>query len=297
MFNNNFNNGMFNNIPQGTGYTYNGMQPNNVVKFNNALTNEEIQRLMQKENQFSLQVTETESLRAFCLHRTPDGTGDTLVEDDKTGECRCYICNYVFRPLSPDTSMEMLKDSVDNVLDILQTIKLFYIDMPVEVAREYYMIIPLIEKIPRLFEYACKNYAQHTNINPYYYNNRNMSTMNLFNAVMSGVNGMAMQYQPQQQMNMQYQQPNMNMNVQQMYPQQQFMSNGLGYYPTNNVDPNMQAQPGAYQAASTGYQYTPTQAAQQLPMQQPVVTPSAPTAETVATTDGKDVQVTTTFKA
>lgn len=304
MFDNN-NAGMYG-IPQGTGYNYNGMQPNQMgAKIPNTLTNEEIAKLMQKENQFTLQVTETEKLRAICTHRTQDGMGDTIVED-QAGECRCYICNYAFRPLAPDTSIEVLEESIANVIDILQTIKLLYINMPPEAAREYFMIIPLIEKIPKLFEYACKDYAKHANFNSYSYNNRNMSTMNLFNMVMGGgFNNMGMpQYNPQQQMGNVYPQagmmgnPAMNpaaYNMQGGYPQ----SNGFGF--VGNGDPNANMQMGGYQPATNNYQYNPTQQAAQATQVAPVTAPAIPgataPAETTATTDGKDVNVTSTFKA
>lgn len=306
MFENNNNMGMYNNgIPQGTGYNFMGMQPQQVnAKINNALTNEEIQKLMQKENQFTLQVTETEHLRAICTHRTPDGLNDTIVEEPD-GTCRCYICGYVFNPLDPNTSPEVLNDSVANMIDILQTIKLLYINMPAEVAREYYNIIPLIEKVPKLFEYACKDYAKHANVNAYNYNARNMSTMNLFNMVMGGMNNMGMpQYQPQQQMMGGYaqQQPYYGANVSGMYPQQNMMTNGFGY--NSNVPMNNGAPTGGYQPATNGYQYTPTQpvtpAQSQTPVniQNPPAVPGTTAAtETTATTDGKDVNVTSTFKA
>lgn len=304
MFNNgNF--GMMNNIPQGTGYNFNGMQPQQMVKVNNVLSAEEIQRLMQKENQFTLNVTETEALRAKCSHRTPDGTADTITEDPATGICECYICHYRFKPLDPNTSVEVLQESVDNIIDILQTIKLLYINMSPEAQAEFFMIIPLIEKIPKLFEFACKDYSKHANFNAYSYNNRNMSTMNLFNAVMGSFAGAGMpMYQPQQMNG--YQQPMMGGAApQQFYMGQQqpmmnpamgqpMMTNGFGYMGTQPV-----ADQTAYQPATNGYSYQPQQQTQQ-PVQ-PVTAPAIPgtttPAETAATTDGKEVNVTSTFKA
>jgi hypothetical protein len=185
-------------VPQGTGAWYNGnSNPNISPKQPNNLSQEEIQKLLQKENQFSLQITEMEKLRGICNHRRADGMGDALVEDPVTGVCRCQICGYEFKPIDAQTSQEDLSNSVANVLDILQTIKLLYINMPKEAGREYWQIIPLIEKIPKLFEYAVKDYSKYEQFNPYSYNQRNMNTMNLFNMLAGALNGMP-QGQPQQ---------------------------------------------------------------------------------------------------
>jgi hypothetical protein len=288
------NNGYGFGVPQGTGYQFNGYQPQQVPKHENWLSQEEIQKLVQKENGFSLQITETDRLRAGCNHRRQDGYGDAIVEDND-GVCRCQICGYEFRPIDVQTSKEELNDAVTSIVDILQTIKLLYIDMPADPAREFYQIIPLIEKIPKLFEYAAKDWLQHEQFNPYGYNSRNMNGMNLFNAVvgmLNGVGGQPNMGQPmnngfQQQPNM-YQQPMGNMYQQ---PQPGFNpayaapgSNGFGY---------MGQQPmgmGGYQPQQAGFQFNPQQAGQ-------IVPAGATTPESTATADGKTVDVKADFKA
>lgn len=297
MFNNNYSNngfggGMYG-VPQGTGYQYN---PGNQAapKQMNNLSQEEIQKLVQKENQFSLQITETEKLRAICNHRRADGMGDALVEDPVSGICRCQICGYEFKPADTALTEEDLKDICANVLDILQTIKLLYINMPVEAAREYYQIIPLIEKIPKLFEYAVKDYAKYEQYNPYSYNNRNMSTMNLFNMLSGALNGMPFGGQQAQPQGQQFagapqggmpQQPNMGYNP---------MMGGMPPYgmpqqPMQGMPSNgfVMGAPG-YAPQTNGFQYNPNQAAPANVQQ----------AENVqATTDGQTVDVKAEFKA
>lgn len=173
-------------FPQGTGYQFMG-GPQMPTKINNFLSNEEIDKLIKKENQFSLQLTETEVLRGKCNHRSADGLHDTLVEDPATGISRCSICGYEFRPLPIQTSVESIQESCDTILDILQTIKLIYVSLPIEAA-EFFQLIPLIEKIPKLFEYAVKDYAKHERVDQYMYNNRNMSTLNLFQMLCGTMN-------------------------------------------------------------------------------------------------------------
>lgn len=278
---------MFGGVPgglQGTGYQFNGMQPQQVPPMKNNLTQEEIQKLIQKENQFSLVVTETEKLRAICNHKWPemrDGKWDALVETD-TG-CKCMICGYEFDPIDIGTTNDSLLEAVKNILDILQTIKLLYLDMPTEVAREFYVIIPLIEKIPKLFEIACKSYSKYDNTNGYGFNNKNMNTMQMYNMLVGLLNTPGAPMPGQQ-----WGQPQMNPNpaMGMGYPYGAPMGQPMPWGASNGFV----AQPG-YTPMTQGFQYDPQ--AQSQFMNAPAATP----APAVASTDGKTVTVDTTFKA
>ena len=278
--NNGFYNGM--GFPQGSGYVYNGM-PTAPQKINNVLTNEEIEKLVKKENQFSLQLTETEVLRAKCNHRMADGLKDAITEDPITGICKCGICGYEFRPIDAQVSPETIQESVDTILDFLHTIKLLYIGMPTEAAAEYFQIMPLIEKIPKLFEYAVKDYTKHENINPWGYSHNNMSTLNLFQMLCGGGMGMAQQPYAAPQMDPNAQAaPQFNYNQPQMAPGYAMPYGGM---PTNGFGYNygMPQQPG-YMPQTNGFQYNPAPAAA------PQATPAAEAAPAATT-------VTETFKA
>ena len=284
---------------QGQGMQYNpGFQQH---RLHNVLTPDEIAELMKTNNQFSLAITEKDKKRAVCNHQKADGTGDALVEDINTGKVSCAICGYTFKPLDAyGTNPEMLNAAVEDILDVLQTIKLIYFDLDGTVAREYFQIIPLIEKIPTLFDIAAKNYAKHESVMPWGNNNRNMSTMQAFAMLSSMLNGAApnpaMYQQPQQAAAFNpafgaapnpamYQQP-MNMGNGFGYPG---AGAPMGYTPQTNgfqtvygqVDPNQQAQPqGMPQPAPA-------------PMN---TAPGAPEAAT-ATTDGATKTVAASFKA
>ena len=207
----------------GTGYHYDPKRTPQPEQRRNVLTQDEIQKLIKKEGGLSLQLTETDVLRAACNHRTADGSHDTLREDED-GRVVCEICQYRFLPLDAKTTTnEEIQSWVDNIIDTLQTIKLLYINMPDEVSREYFQIIPLIEKMPKLFEFAAKNYMRHNSMNPYGYNDRNMNAINIFQMLAGG--GAQMWNNPQ--------------------PQQYPNTNGFGYSPqtsgysyTPNVTPN-----------------------------------------------------------
>lgn len=265
-------------IPQGTGFQYTGGQPQ-AQKINNVLTAEEIQRLVQKENQLSLQLTEKEVLRAKCNHRRADGLDDAITEDPVTGISRCAICGYEFRPVEDWTSPEIIQESVQNVLDILQTIKIIYTTMPPEVAAEYFQIIPLIEKIPELFKYAVKDYTKRAQYDPYTYNNKNMGIMNLFNMLCGTMNQPA--YNPQMDPNLAAQ-PQFNG----AYAQPQFNpAFGAPQY----------AAPGYGMPMSNGFGYAPQTANYQFPGQ-PTPAPQAAPA-TAPAADAATTTTTETFKA
>ena len=253
------NNGMMNNgMPMMGGYAYQGMgQP--MQKFNNALTPEQIKKLQQKGQQFSLAITEEEMLRGICNHRNAEGTADTLVFDPLTGEARCTICGYKFKPIEADASPDQIKEDVERIVDILQTIKLMYIDLPADAAKEFFPIIPLVEKVPQLFEFAAKNMTKHESYN-WQYNNKNMGAINMFNNLQN-IFGAGMMPQANVQQPMGWGQP--------MAPNYPVANNGFGYpgasMPGAMPNPAM----NGYAPQTAGFQYVPG------------ATPTAPATPTV----------------
>lgn len=295
---------------QGTGYQY---QSYGQPVYKQWLTNDELQSMIQKGgDQFSLQITEDEKNRAICNHRTADGTKDVIVPDGDDGTCRCLFCGYKFRPVSEHMTKEDIQAIVDQFVDVLQTIKVFYINFPRDAAREFFQIIPLAEKVPQLFEYAVKDYMNHANYDPYHYNARNMNSFAMFNSIIGGgvpnsntpnpyAQQMGYQAQPQQGQaapgfNAAYQNPG---------------TTGFGYYGQGPMAGY--GQPAGYQPNTMGYQFTPNgQAAPQQVFGQPqpqqayqqTQQPTQATqngsstvpVQSTATTDGKTVDVKQTFK-
>lgn len=268
------NNGFAGFAPMGSGFQYNGMsQP--ITKRSNILSADEIAQLMRKENQFSLALTETEKLRAACSHQKADGSGDSLIENED-GTTSCTICGYTFKPLDAHmTTKEDIESAVAIVIDMLQTVKLIWIDMDGPVGREYFQIIPLLEKLPQVFDIAVKNYSKHEGMMPWSNANRNMSTMQAFAMLNSMLNGggAAQYYGAPQQMNFAQapQQPQYQPNFQmygQVPTQPQPMTNGFGYV----------GQGPMYQPQTNGYQTVYGQVPPQQP-QAPVNPAPAPATE------------------
>lgn len=286
--------------------TYGGMQFNPQagaqqyqVKRGSTLSQEEYARLVKNSNPFSLALTETEVLKGICNHQKPDGSGDALVQDPD-GTIRCEICQYRFNPVS-DLTKDDVTEACNLVNDILQTIKLLYIDMPINASREFYQIIPLIDKVPQLFDIAVKNFSKHENFNVWGYRGQNMGTMNLFNMLAGALNGTGPMPMGQPMYN-----PGMTGTMgQPMYNAPAGtpvgavppMSNGFGY---PNGAPMPMGQP-MYNPQTQGYQYVAGQQPVQpyqvaTPPVQPAAGGQAPT-DTAAQTDGQQVTAQATFKA
>lgn len=269
------------------GYQFNGMQNGQMPKIPNVLSAEEIKELQQQSNNFSLGLTKREALQAACNHRTADGMQDTLVYDNVTGVARCTICGYEFRPVEAEATYETIKDASDRLVDILQTIKIMYTDLPAEAAKEYFQIIPLIGKVPQLFEFAAKNFAKHE-YNGWSYNNHNMGGIAMLQNLSSMFGG-DMQMQPNFGQPM-MQQPQFNgyaMNPQQpvgypngMAPQMPGV-NPFGYAGASQPQMGMPnpAMTGAVQQPVAGG-YTPQ--TQGFSYQPNVTAPTAPEAPAVA---------------
>lgn len=257
-------------MPQGTGMQFNGYGQAQPAIQRNVLTDEEIAMLMKKENSFSLALSETDKVRAACNHRRQDGLNDALF-DDEDGAVRCSICGYKFRPIDANTNVttkETVTAACSEITDILQTIKMIWIDIDPTVAREYFQLIPLIDKIPELFEIAAKNFAKHGNINPWANNNRNMGTLQVFNMLSGIINGQT-PYQAAPQQQMAYGAPM----GQPMAPQM-----GAPVYPTNGFG-YMGTAPMGYQPQTGGFQTQYGAPVVDQAAQQPQVAPQPAVAE------------------
>ena len=293
MYNNYYNNpNTMGGMPFNNGYMYNQQPP---VKQSNPLTNEEIASLRNTAGQFTLALTKDEMIRGICFHRDENGNQTTITNPD--GSTTCTLCGKTWR--SDEQSPEQVQDAVNTILSILQTIKLLYINFPDQAAREYYQIIPLIEKIPGLYKIASDNFHMYEGN---YLGGYANGAMNPF-AVFGQLGGFQNMYQ-YQQTNPYGQpagQPMMGgMPQQNMYnpiygqPQaapvaQPAPAVGAGQVAGNPFDPNSNVytqNPAAYAPAMQGYAYqagvTP---APQPAAPAPAAAPVAPTGEVTTSGD------------
>lgn len=236
---------------------YNGIAPQQMPKRNNVLTDEEIKKLQSNRAQFTLTITEDEHLRAICNHRAADGMGDALDQDpeDPTGVgVVCRICGQKFTPIMTDSPQEYVQQITTDFINLLQTIKIMFVDLPVDAGRQFFDIIPMASKTPELFNLAAKNLAKYDNYNVYGYQGASTSAMGLLNNFMNMMgsgNGFGYQGQPV------YQQPQMNTAY----------GNPFGFAGASQF-----GQPMGYQPAMQGFQYNPAAAPQAAPEAKPAET-------------------------
>lgn len=129
--------------------------------FCQTLTAEEIESLKQTTEEFTLGITNKDRLISICMHRDLNGKS-TLSPDPVTGDVKCLICGEQFQ-LVDRCKEEDIETAVQNLLDILQTTKTLYVDMPSDAARSFYTVIALIKKIPGLYKISTDNFSKHEN--------------------------------------------------------------------------------------------------------------------------------------
>lgn len=302
----------------GNGYMGQGMIPNqyqNGPKTGNWLSPEKLAMLRKGMTQFKLSVTEDEMAKGQCNHYDPQTGISALIPDqDGSGGCSCRLCGTHFN--TKNYSTEEVHDAVQNILDILNTIKIMYLSIDPASALEYFQIIPFIEKIEQLYTIAINDFKKYEGVDSFSYANQ-ANPFNIFSMMTNPGMGMGMMGQ---QMNMGYQQPMYGQ--QPTYGQQPIgMNVGMaqvnpGFNPMYGTQqPMPQAQQmGGYQPQTQGFNMNPMGAAAQqayvnpnMPnamnptgvAQQPVAQPQAQTQvqqKPVATT-GTGVTVDTKFKA
>ncbi len=120
-----------------------------VLKVEPWLTPEQITAL--RKSSFGLMITE-EYVRAQCNH--VDSNGNFAAVPTADNEYRCTICDAKFS-MNPIDKHDIDK-AVKIVADALELTKLAYGNCP-DNAKEFFTIIPLLKKIPSLYEIAMAN--------------------------------------------------------------------------------------------------------------------------------------------
>lgn len=215
----------------------------NTMQFTQTLTKDEIDNLRRNDKTLSLKVSKTEMDRAICTHKEPNSAAYSVIPaEDGTGDLICTICGARFNPDIID--LKKVEESVKDIINILQSVKLQYVNIPPTTARQYFSLIPFIEKLPMMYKISLENFQRFSpgaqNNQPVYNSN---SMLNAYKNVVGG-------YGP-------YYNPGMN-----NMPPYQYQ----GYDP-NMVNPyNPQMNPGY----NTGYQNYPSQPVQPM-MNQPYI--------------------------
>lgn len=257
---------------------WNGQSVNvDARSFCQTLTEEEMNSLKQAQDEFTLGITKEDQLRAICMHR--DINGHSMLEPSDNGLsnlAKCKICGESFR-IVDSCSDEDIKNAVDNLVDILQTTKTLYVDMPSDAAKKFYTILALLKKVPGLYKVSVENFAKHENAMANWSYNRG-SAVGEYNMLYAG-------YNPAMQQN--YGMP-AYMGAYMGQPQAPVMGQPMPAANQGNPFGYGQAPVAGYQPMMQGYAYQP-----QAPVAPQAPAPAAPAA---APAEG-EVKVDTAFQA
>ena len=148
MFNNFNNSGMM----MGSMYGQNKMV---VPQNTQPLTQAEQNELKKKSPAFTTELTRDELLRSYCTHRNKDGS--TLVENpDGTGTCT--ICGETVVFPANGYTKEEVQEITMKFKNLLNVIKCQYFDIPPQIVKEFFQIMPYVEKVPELYNLAMQNF-------------------------------------------------------------------------------------------------------------------------------------------
>lgn len=154
----------------------------------NPLSADDIALLKQKAPQFSLAVSQIDSLKAICTHR--DKNGETLIQNPD-GTVTCALCGTTFTPVNADP--ESINQIFKAVVDTLETMKIMYLDIPNDVTRAYFQMIPFLEKGPQLYKIANDHYSRYSSSPVMNRDFNNNNSLALYSALMNpAVMGMGM---------------------------------------------------------------------------------------------------------
>ena len=290
-----------------------GMVPNANMPVAHAkswLTPEQRSSLQKTVQKFNLAASEEDVIKGNCNHYNENGTCALVPDADGSDGYTCSICGTHFT--MRDFTKEEVQNATDNILDILNNIKVMYLSLDPSAATTYFQIIPFIEKVPKLYDIASTDFKKYDNaamyVNGYnrtnaFDNFRAMNNPGMFGAF--GGYQQPMYGMPQQPMG--YQQPAYGYAPQGMNPmygqyQQPAPQPQAGYQPQAQgfaMNPQGAAAPQQPQANvyQGGYAQAPVAPQPQVaPAQQPTApTPvAAPTQAPQA--PATDVKVDTQFQ-
>lgn len=235
-------------------------QPIPQAKMTQVLTEEEIKELRRNGSGFSLNIPAVEFTRAKCTHKDH---GQFALVDNGDGTQTCTICGERFQvaEYGPEDAQQV----VQQVLDLFQSTKLFYLNMPESYIENITQIIPILKQLPELYKIAINDFNKYEMGGTGIAQRGGMYGANLLNAIVQP--GMYQQPMYPQQPMMYPQQPA-------QYPQQPMYPQPM-YDPAQMMYPQQQNQYASPQGVvSNGFGYGAPQGQPQQPQSvQPVAQP------------------------
>lgn len=145
-------------------YNYPGapvMGGNKPFKMTNMLTNEAAALLRKGTiGDQVITVTEEDAAKAICPHRKLNG--ESTVSPNPDGTYTCNMCGDTYRLIGNEDFVDQI---TEEALNVFNTIKVLWLDIPVEFGREYMKIIPFVKQLPRVYRAAMKSFNEYENQN------------------------------------------------------------------------------------------------------------------------------------
>lgn len=141
------------------------MNQNNGYVPKSTLSQEEAEALRNKPgNGLDLMnIPVEESFAGICNHVGLDGREAVHMLPD--GSCECDICKQRWNPQI--VSKEEVEETTSKMIDYMQNVKFANV-LPIQTVRDYFTLIPLLNKFPSVYDYAMKQIDRQVNGNNMY---------------------------------------------------------------------------------------------------------------------------------
>lgn len=138
-------------------YQYN---PGATMEWTQPLTQEDRNMLRSQAPEFDvLSIPKEEMVKSRCAHRDPVNKVLT-VTDKGDGTYRCTQCGEEFNIV--DITEDEAEKYVNTLIDMLQTTKMMYLDLPPATIEQYFQMIPFLKKLPKLYKLAHDTFERAT---------------------------------------------------------------------------------------------------------------------------------------
>lgn len=144
------------------GYMY---TPRPAPRYTQPVTAELAKLLMQSNDELDIRISNAEKIRNWCTHKEP-GTGRVALVPNADGTVTCRTCGTTFRLISDEVikdlaangKIQTVEDVQNLAIDIVQTIKVMYTDIPEEFLKNFSQVITIMGKIYDLFKRGSKSF-------------------------------------------------------------------------------------------------------------------------------------------
>ena len=170
------------------------------ARYTQPVTPEMSQMMLRDDDTLSVKISPIERAKNMCTHKYPGKSEIALVESGSDSEGQivtCRVCGESFHIIMDDPkaiAMDLQK-TCSHLIDIMQSSKTMYLDIPEDFATEFYQIMTLIDRVPKVYEKGFKNFNQYDYSNQaqgVYPGMNSFQTVNQFigGAAMGGINPM-----------------------------------------------------------------------------------------------------------